>query len=1560
MLGNALVIIGVTPAQADTGGPDLCGYEWTDSNEPPPQVNFTWLDIVDNGTKVAQWNVSDDDGFAGPFPLGFAFTHYDVIYTEAFIETNGYVAFGEGSGWIPSEAIPSREPPNNFAAAYGTDLNPSTADGSAGVYYVALSDPDRFVVEYYQIPHYPDYDPVTFEIILYETGEIWFHYLEVTSEVYVIGLEDAAGSTGIAHDTNVTDGLAVRFAPPTTAPAPVAVDMSPCNHGVLTIPGATEDVPLTVTNAGTAGNDTFDLTVEAPAGWSATLYEEDGTTLLNDTNGDSVPDTGELAPSEAKEILLRVEIPTGGLGESVLDVTATSSADETVSDVGRGSFRVVPAIFAPPHADFGNDTDGDGRFDFLMVDVDISVGLDWSLYVFAYFHDESYSIILDDYEFGYFSAGTTTLRFAYDGMRINASDQDGPYYVDLAIVDPSTGMVIQRDVHTTVAYSYFEFETPAAAYRPPHTDFGLDSDGDGKYDYLVLDASVSVNVGRSYYLSVDLCGWINGSGFCLWNSTSTYLDPGNWSVRFLFDGGRINASDIDGPYLAQMHLLDGSTWQVLDREDHSTDAYSHLDFETPQAMFAPPHADSVQDLDEDGLYDFLNVDAMIAVDVNGTYVLQASLRDANYSLSLFSSNTTYLEAGLQSLRVSFDGSALNTSGADGPYVVEMYLYEYGTGIYLDSDTHTTAAYNGEDFNGPRAPASFRPPHEDLGVDTDGDGLYNYLIVRASVAVRESGYYMVYGNLHAGNFSLSIGTSNSTYLDPGILFVGLPFDGRAISASDIDGPYTAELSLYRYEPYYGWVFLENGTYTTAQYGSENFDGPPARFVRPHGESGMDSDADGRYNVLVVDANLTTEYSSRFYVGASLYNENGTNASRSLYMGASTFVDLTPGNHSIQLQFDGVMINASGADGPYWVALWLYDAYSWQFMDNDTFRTRAYSHTDFEELPTILSPQTGTVPTIDGTIGTQEWSDAIVVDLSAIEGNMIPGYLYVKDDNQFLYVAYDATGDTTRDINDYASIAFDTENDRNVTNGREDIFFQTASAGTNQGHYVWQDGYGWVVHDAPYDPNLPDHRGLASTVGFATSPVSGVPHRIFEFAIPLALLGVQPGDVIGFQGGSPISAGLFDSYSYRYSYWPWPYGVWLDLYGDLVLSRDSTAPTISITSPAFDSLFSGDDVDVEWVAGDVGLGIDRFELTVDGGALTVLSAGDVRYKLADLPDGVHVVAITAIDRAGNSETATISITIDTTAPSLAIDTPTDGDVLGSNDIVVEWTAADATSGIDHFEVSLDSGASVRAGPGVGSYTLANLAEGSHRVTVTSYDRAGHSQIAAISFTVDTIAPAFALQAPTDGAILPSPEIAVSWIALDLGSGLDRIEVRMDGSAGVVLPGTAGAYTFTGVADGTHVIGVAAIDLAGNRREISLSVTVDATAPSLAITTPTPGAHLVTGNVAVAWTAADTTTGLRQYELRLDGGAPISVSLEVTSYVFASLRDGTHTVTLTATDRVGNFATASVTFTVDTALLSPSGPYGIAPSVGIGAIVAAAVVFGFLQRKSRRGPKDEGPQA
>jgi len=111
-------------------------------------------------------------------------------------------------------------------------------------------------------------------------------------------------------------------------------------------------------------------------------------------------------------------------------------------------------------------------------------------------------------------------------------------------------------------------------------------------------------------------------------------------------------------------------------------------------------------------------------------------------------------------------------------------------------------------------------------------------------------------------------------------------------------------------------------------------------------------------------------------------------------------------------------------------------------------------------------------------------------------------------------------------------------------------------------------------------------------------------------------------------------------------------------------------------------------------------------------------------------------------------------------------------------------------------------------------------------------------------------------------------------------------------------------------------------------------------------------------VTWTASDATTGLRRFAISLDGSAPVEVSGETFVYVFAGLRDGTHTVTLTAYDRAGNIETASVVFTVDTGLFSPSGPYGAAPltglAIGVVAALAAAVLL-FRRRRSKEPPKE-----
>src|SRR2546428_2839326 len=59
--------------------------------------------------------------------------------------------------------------------------------------------------------------------------------------------------------------------------------------------------------------------------------------------------------------------------------------------------------------------------------------------------------------------------------------------------------------------------------------------------------------------------------------------------------------------------------------------------------------------------------------------------------------------------------------------------------------------------------------------------------------------------------------------------------------------------------------------------------------------------------------------------------------------------------------------------------------------------------------IDSAYTTALPTIDGTLSPGEWASATVVDLVAIPGNGLPGFLLIENNATFLYVAYDALGD-----------------------------------------------------------------------------------------------------------------------------------------------------------------------------------------------------------------------------------------------------------------------------------------------------------------------------------------------------------------------------------------------------------------------------------------------------------------------------------------------------------------------------------------------------------------------
>jgi len=726
---------------------------------------------------------------------------------------------------------------------------------------------------------------------------------------------------------------------------------------------------------------------------------------------------------------------------------------------------------------------------------------------------------------------------------------------------------------------------------------------------------------------------------------------------------------------------------------------------------------------------------------------------------------------------------------------------------------------------------------------------------------------------------------------------------------------------------------------------------AHFAPPHSHLGIDPDGNGKLNYIVFDVSISVDVGKTYYL-------QGYMQDRYEFVISPSFnrTQLDPGAHTVRLTVSGARVAATGRDGPYTLRLELYDWASFEIIDFDNYTTGPYRGIDFEP-PAISSPFTTTVPTIDGAMSPGEWADAHIENLSAISANFVPGLLFVKDDNERLYVAYDVTGDVTRDAYDTAAIGFDTFNDAIPRDGHDDQFALGGNICGEQAHLVYSSEFEfWILHDCPFDRSLPDHKGLFGAWGFGTSDYSAADHRIYELAIPFALIKVQPGGTIGFFGGSQASPGVYDMSADGYSAWP-EYGYFLKLvlYGDLILSPDSTPPTVTIRAPTDGTVLGTNSTGVRWESSDVGLGLDHFEVRLDGETVETLPAKTEMTNLSGLSNGPHDIEVRAVDRGGNVGADTNSILVDMEAPRVSITSPASGSFVNTADVRVAWTASDAGWGVGEIAISLDGGPEQNLDPTATEYVFARVPDGPHSVWLQVADRGGFTTVQDVAFGVDTVAPFVSLKAlPT--APLTTDRVDVAWTAGDSGSGLDRVTVALDGVPVATLGPTATAYSFTGVEDGSHIVVVTAIDSAGNAYAATGSFMVDTTPPTVSVLSPRSGAVVTTSDVDIMVSAADARSGLDRLVARIDGGAEIPIAIGSSSVRIAGLTDGPHTATIEARDRAGNTATVEVSFVVDTSVLSlsgPSGPFRIV-GVGLGILVAGLAGYAIVRRRRRGRPE------
>jgi Glycosyl hydrolases family 32 N-terminal domain len=300
-------------------------------------------------------------------------------------------------------------------------------------------------------------------------------------------------------------------------------------------------------------------------------------------------------------------------------------------------------------------------------------------------------------------------------------------------------------------------------------------------------------------------------------------------------------------------------------------------------------------------------------------------------------------------------------------------------------------------------------------------------------------------------------------------------------------------------------------------------------------------------------------------------------------------------------------------------------------------------------------------------------------------------------------------------------------------------------------------------------------------------------------------------------------------------------------------------------------------------------------------------------------------------------------------------------------LRWNSSDPEGDLQMaFEVQLSRDASfatiqATSGPtnsSANEWMPAGLSDGTWYWRIRLSDGVAWGSWVVSSFRLDSTPPALSVLVPSSGSVIPVSRIPVIWTASDAYSGVDHIELRLDGGSAVVLPATVSFYSFPAVADGPHVVVVQAVDAVGNTASQTVAVRVDTVKPTVRFTSPSPDATLTSSRVSLTWQADGTGSAIAGYRLRLDNGNPINVSGDQTSYLLLNVPDGDHIVEITAIDEAGNAATTTLIFRVETNVFSLNGPVGPWVDIGLVVVAAACIAAFFAVRRIRRSGVRKGP--
>lgn len=391
------------------------------------------------------------------------------------------------------------------------------------------------------------------------------------------------------------------------------------------------------------------------------------------------------------------------------------------------------------------------------------------------------------------------------------------------------------------------------------------------------------------------------------------------------------------------------------------------------------------------------------------------------------------------------------------------------------------------------------------------------------------------------------------------------------------------------------------------------------------------------------------------------------------------------------------------------------------------------------------------------------------------------------------------------------------------------------------------------------------------------------------------------------------------------------------GEVTSSQTLLVATTPLAAPAIDTPFtdsvlnSAEASTVQTLTGTTAPGL-AVNVTVGGNTwpATVAANGDWSLilppsALQALAQGSNPITVTTFDLAGNSNSTTVPLTVDTGIPTLVVNPiASDGIINGAEadaDLTISGTVAPgsivslALNDVPYQAIVADDG---RWTVTVPRADLQALNDGRYDLNVTVTSVGGNSNSSVLPVTVNTTAPDFSLNPPAGDGVLNGAEQAAGFSFSGTGSEGDRVSltlngvtytgtVNIDGNWSLAVPSAA----LAGLSNGSsYPVVVTVSDVAGNSSSQSSTLSVATAAPPLSVEPVSGDNALSVGDLTQPLVISGTgqngdriTVGLNDTLYSTTVGVNGGWTLQISPDDLAALPSGSNSLTLTSTDANGN---------------------------------------------------------